>query len=103
MLSAAKQGRTEIAALTFGPLDVPRLDPAAKLQPLKTSRNGSTSVPTFSSARRDRRRRARAGRDWPGFAIKSPDELAGQLGPLKKRIDKIYRGYCEPFLGTAPA
>ncbi|HZN33906.1 MAG TPA: DUF6493 family protein, partial [Pirellulaceae bacterium] len=34
MLAAAKEGRIEIAALDFGPLDAPRLDPAAQLRPV---------------------------------------------------------------------
>lgn len=101
MLAAARESKVEIAALHFGPLDVPRLDPEAALQPVQNLDEWIDVCAHFLEAPEEIDEGERVLEGLARLCDQSPDEFESQLGPLRKRIDKIYHGYCGPYLGMS--
>ncbi|HEX5104981.1 MAG TPA: DUF6493 family protein [Pirellulaceae bacterium] len=101
LLAAAKKGQLEIAALTFGPLDVPRLDPAAALQPVQTIDEWIDVCAHFLETPDEIDEGERVLEGLSRLCGQSLNDLARELGPLKKRVDKLYRSHCGPFLGVS--
>jgi hypothetical protein len=100
LLVAAKEGRIEITALEIGPLDVPRLDPAAALQPVKDLDEWIDVSAHFVETPEEIDEGERILEGLSRYCDQSPEDLP-QLGPLKKRIDKLYQGNCGPFMGSS--
>ena len=101
LLAAAKRGRVEIVAREFGPLDVPRLDPAAQLKPVADIDEWIDVCAHFLEAPEEIDEGERVLEGLSRLCDQSPEDLAGPLGPLKKRINKLYDGPCGPFLGMS--
>src|SRR5690606_2471773 len=103
LIAAAKAGRAEISALHFGPLEVPRLHPAAVLAPFSDLDEWIDVCAYFLEAPEqiDEGERVLDGLSRLCTQDPADSELARQLGPLQKRIEKVYRGYCGPFLGMS--
>lgn len=103
LMRAAKTGRVEIKALEFGPLDVPRLSPATALTPVRDLAQWTDVCALFLEAPAEVDEGERVLEGLGRLCEHSPQDLEvrRQLGPLTKRIDKFYRGYCGPFLGMS--
>lgn len=101
LMKGAQAGRIEIKALEFEPLDVPRLDPAATLAPVRDLDEWIDVCAHFLETPEeiDEGERVLEGLSRMGDQSPEEDDLARRLGPLRKRIEKIYSGYCGPFLG----
>jgi hypothetical protein len=101
LIAAAKAGRAEITALDFGPLDVPRLDPAAALAPVKDLDEWIDVCAHFLESPEEIDEGERVLEGVSRLCDQSPDDddRTRLLGPLMKRIEKVYSGSCWPFLG----
>lgn len=103
LIAAAKEGRVEITALDFGPLDAPRLDAAAALAPVKNLDEWIDVCAHFLEAPDEIDEGERVLEGLSRLCDQSPNdgELSRQIGPLKKRVEKIYGGACGPYLGIS--
>jgi hypothetical protein len=99
LIAAVKAGRMEISALDFGPLDVPRLDPAAKIEPLTDMDAWIDACAHFLENRDlvDEGERVLDG--VSRLCGERPADFEQRMGPLAKRSGKLYRGICLPFVG----
>lgn len=99
LLAAAKAGHGEIAALDFGPLEVPRLDPAAKIDPLDDLDSWIDACAHYLENRDliDEGERVLDG--ISRLCGEVPADFERRIGPLAKRVEKLYRRACLPFVG----
>jgi hypothetical protein len=99
LLAAAKSGRSAIAAIEFGPLDVPRLDPAMKIEPLTDLDAWIDACAHFLENRDlvDEGERVLDG--VSRLCGDVPADFDRRIGPLAKRVETLYRRGCLPFVG----
>ena len=100
LLAATKDGELQIPALDFGPLDVPRLDPAAALEPIQTLDEWIDACAHFLEVPDDIDEGERVLDGISRLCEERPADFDRRIGPLAKRVEKIYKQRAGPFLGV---